>query len=722
LLKNGPPTRRFDGWSLYGPSMSHSTATDVGRTVRRAARLVIGLAAALALLATPVMPHAAANVPDDVATLDAPAAVTGVRLIAHQLVAVVGPPLVGDLPNEGAPAARTPDVSARLLIENTGTETLAGLRVVVELHPRATSRSQLRAALDGAGPQTVGQLISELAVPSLAPGDIAQLQLDVAGASASFVDIEHDITVRPLVMTVVRGSLALDVVRTAVVGVARRATSPLETAIVLPLDGQPLPRGGSASDRAGDLRPGERLDRLVTAAEAAPAGSITLAPAAHTLEDLAAAAAEALPGTTDLLERVRALAAQSNLVSSTYALADVASLAERDGTEALARAAVTEGRRRLGPLASRSVGASHLAVGPQTPTTLDLTPVDVLLVRWDDAAGLDLTVNPTGDLPPALRTAQTPSGRSLQVLVADPWIEQLLKIADGGAGYEMDAHRIVVESATAFAEEPGTAGRTLLIIPPLGWDAPGQLGTELTRRATDAPWLRIADPVTVVSRAATSTAGWAPTPTFDLLLDPILVQLATTSVRFTGFKSTVASLEEPPPVFGRGDDLLVATTTWPSGDRITRARAILDDLGTQMDEAIGVITIPGENVITLASERGTIPVTVQHPAGVSLDVIIEVTPQGRLVFEQGSSQPMRLDADGTGTVSFEARALGRGTFPLAITVRTPEGGVVLARALVSVRATAVSRPALIGIGVVVVGLLALGRRRKPTGAELQVVR
>jgi hypothetical protein len=115
-------------------------------------------------------------------------------------------------------------------------------------------------------------------------------------------------------------------------------------------------------------------------------------------------------------------------------------------------------------------------------------------------------------------------------------------------------------------------------------------------------------------------------------------------------------------------------------------------------------------------------VTVQHPAGVSLDVIIEVTPQGRLVFEQGSSQPMRLDADGTGTVSFEARALGRGTFPLAITVRTPEGGVVLARALVSVRATAVSRPALIGIGVVVIGLLALGRRRKPTGTKLQVVR
>ncbi len=712
--------------------MSRSSAISAGRTARRgpigpSRRRVARAATHVALLASltlaPAAPGWAATATDDVLPpAVSQAAAEQARLVLNDLVAVVGPPQTVPVADGEASAARASDVTARVLVENSGTVGLDGLRLVVELHPRATSRSELRVALDGVGPSSNGQVVLDTPLSTLAAGDVGQLAMSLSGRDISFIDARHDVAVRPLVLSLLRGSTVLDEVRTAVIGVSRPIDQPLETALVLPLDSQPVARNVGLERRSAALRPGERLDRLVEAAEAVPAGLVTLAPAAHTLEDLEAAAAEALPGMTDLWDRVRAASSTTSVLSSPYALADVAALVSRDATASLATEAVTEGRRRLASLLGSPVGAAHLALGPHTPTSVDLSPVDVLVVSWDDAAGPDLDLDPSTDLPPPLRSARAPSGRALQVLVADPWSERQLDGATGSHGWDVDAHRVVVESAITFGLQPGVGGRTFVVLPPLGWTAPGALPSELTTRLADAPWLRLAGPDRVVARAAASTAGWAPTPTSDPLLGPVLTQLASTDVRFNGYVSAIADDEDRPPVFSRHDDMLVATSAWPSGDRVARARAILEDIDRRMVNAIGSVLIPADNVITLASELGTIPVTVQHPTGVPLDVVVEVTPQGRLAFEEGSTQAMRLESPGTSTVGFQARALGRGTFPLAITIRTPEGGVVLARALVSVRATAVSRPALIGIGVVLLLLLLVGRRRRPRPVTLEVVR
>jgi hypothetical protein len=134
------------------------------------------------------------------------------------------------------------------------------------------------------------------------------------------------------------------------------------------------------------------------------------------------------------------------------------------------------------------------------------------------------------------------------------------------------------------------------------------------------------------------------------------------------------------------------------------------------------VDVPDDIVVTLTSERGAIPVTVQHPEGGPLDVLVEIAAQGRLTFQEGTSRLVRLEEGGTATVSFEATALSRGTFPVAVTVRTPDQGVVLAGRLVEVRATAVSRPALVAVAVIVVLLLLVGRLRRPRQPQLEVVR
>ena len=398
-------------------------------------------------------------------------------------------------------------------------------------------------------------------------------------------------------------------------------------------------------------------------------------------------------------------------------------LASSSSTADLATRAVVAGRQRITLPSMLDVapdGAHHL-VSPQTAASIDLAPVDVLLALWDDTSGPDLDANPSADLPPALRTGRSQAGRGLSVLVGDPWITDHLAAATGSSGWAVDAHRVVAETAMLFAQAPSREGRVVAVLPPVGWDAPGQLPDELYTRLAAAPWLRIDDPVTVAAEG-TVTAPWPGASDLTTARTELLGRLATAEDRLLGLTSAVAAAETPPAVVTRADDLLRAASVWPTPLPLDRAGRILEELEEEVDAAIGIVRVPDDSVVTLASERGVIPITIQHPEGAPLDVLVEVAAQGRLSFQDGTSREVRLEEGGTTTVSFDAIALSRGTFPLAVTVRTPSREVVLAGAVVRVRASAVSRPALVSIGVVVLLLLAVGRLRRPRQPQLEVVR
>lgn len=650
----------------------------------------------------------------------------GVRLVLNGLQAVVGPATSEEVPASEQNARLPSTFSARALVENPGEMGLDNVRLVVEVYAPVRSRSALRAALDEQGPVDPDgspRVVVDQQLDPVPARGVAQVELAIEEEQADLVVDDEDVVVRPVVVSVVQGRRILDEVRTASIGVARSVPRPLEAVLLLALDG-PAPATHEPLDRtAPALLPGGRLDRLLRALEGGPPGVVTAAPAPHAVEDLMRLVDSAVPGAPDVLGRLQAVSEDraAGIVSSPYALADVPALTAMEATEDLATAAIVAGRQRLLALVGAAPDGAHLLLAPQTPTSLDLAPADVLVMAWDDSLGPDLAADPTADIPPGLRTTRSSSGRSLDVLVGDPWVTTQLASATGRHGWAVDAHRVVAETAITFAQAPGVDGRALAVVPPLGWDAPGRLPDEVVARLAAAPWLRLADPVTVAARSRAGEA-WEPPATVGPDRTPLLSRLGVLQDRLDGLAAAVTDVEVQPAVVERSGDLLRAVSTWPVEDPVARAGRILDGLEEGIDEAVGEVLVPDDSVVTLASERGVIPITVRHPEGVPMDVLVEVVAPGGLTFEQGTTRPVRLEEGGTATVSFEARALGRGTFPLAVTVRTPTGDVVLARGLVSVRASAVSRPALIGVGGVVLLLLVLGRLRRPRRPRLEVVR
>lgn len=687
--------------------MSPSPLAVPGRARRRGAAALLALLTALS----------AAAVPAGATTTDGPVAA---RLVVSALTAVVGPAQEDTVPEGEESTGVASSLTARLLVENPGTSTLDSLRVVVTVHRRVTTRSELRRALDpatsDAGPVEV--VAVDRALDPLGPGDVAQVEVSIPAEAAGLVDTDDDVTIHPVTLSVVRAVSVLDQTRVAAIGVARPIARPLETVVVAPLDAD-VARDAEAN---ADLLPGGRLDRLLRAVERAPIDAVTLAPAPHAAEQLADLVAAAAPGATDMATRLASTVAErgAGVLSMPYALADVPALASSSSTEALATQAILAGRRRLTSGLEVEPDAAHLLVSPQTTASVELAPTDILVTSWDATSGPDLVATPTADIPPALRTGRSPAGRGLTVLVGDPWIADALASADGEHGWTVDAHRAVAETAMLFAQAPGRGGRVVAVVPPVGWAAPGLLADELYARLAQAPWLRLDDPVAVAARGVV-TAPW--TGLGPLVPDRtiLLGRVATAQNRLDGLAAAVSAAAAP-DVVARSDDLLRAMSVWPSPDPDGRADQLLTTVEEDTAAAIGTVTVPDDSVVTLASERGVIPVTIQHPDGVPLDVVVEVAAQGRLSFTDGTSRSVRLEEGGTATVSFEAIALSRGTFPMAVTVRTPGREVVLGSSLVRVRATAVSQPALVVIGGVVVLLLLIGRLRRPRQPQLEVVR
>jgi hypothetical protein len=688
---------------------------------------VLGLLVTLLVPSTPLPARAQELVPT-------------VRLVVSELAAVVGPGTRPVVPGDPAPdvtGAGAGVLRASVLVVNDGALDLDALDLVVEVHDRVDSRTALREALDGDGPTDAGRVVVQRDLATVPAGGVAQVAIEVTGEAGGWATPGAGTAVHPVVLSVLRGSVVVEQVRTAVVWVERRPPAPLDAVVVLPINAPPAQLLGS-TDPTAPLRPGAAVDRLVRTAEVAPRGLATLAVDAAVLEDLTAADAAGVPDAGTLRERLLTLVseAETGPVSLPYAAADVAALASSNRSTDLAALAVGEGRRRLRILTGRAPANVQLAVGAQSPASLDLVPVDVLVSRWDAAAGIDLAADPAAELPSPVRSSRTASGRSLTVLVGDPWLGDALAAADGAAGWPVDAHRIVAESAVMAADaDAGAPGDVLVLVAPLGWSAPGDLGPLLVEALGGAPWLAPADPGTVAAAAgATGLPSWTVVPAPTDVPDLLVAELGAVRERLSGLGAATSAGVDPigaagpsptdddvgPPIdlLEATDELLRAATTWPveeldpgAGERVATVRAAVD-------AALGTITVPDDATVTLTSDRGAVPVTVQHSDGVGLQVLVEVAAQGRLTFSS-ERQLVPVPPTGTATVSFEATALGRGTFPVVVSVFTPDGGVLLERSVLSVRATAVSRPALLAIVLVVLILLLLGGRRR--GPRLRVV-
>jgi hypothetical protein len=705
------------------------------------------LAAVLLLLLATVLtvaPTAHAQDADDRGDTHASAVLT-----ITGISGIVGPGSVP--PDQVASAPR--DLSLRLLVTNDGDTPLTNLRVVVETYASVGSRSVLREALDRGEVERRLIDVADSDVRDggvLAPGDVAGRELTVSGSEIGW---DGHGGVFPVKVSVLRGSEVLDRATTAVVHLADPPVGTLETVVVWPIDTPPWrgPDGVYAAGVDEPIQAGGRLDRLLAALEARPNAAVHLAPAAHLLEDLQDRSdgfPESVPGAggTEIrdvpaddpaaerasrtLERIRDLVATLPVppVAGPYADAAVAGLVAAPAPLAQdAATVVSEGRRRIQRVAGRAPDpAAYLATTPLTREALEVVPGEHLLLPWGFIDGPDLASNP--DLPTALRSVTAGSGRRFTATVADPRIEALLVEPDVSHGPLLATQRVVAETAMIFFAAPSMTGRPLLVLPPVDWSPHPRLPAPLLAALVDAPWLDLTTPLEQLGAAASAL----PRLTFD---EEALAGLpATLATELIAAQRQLEAVRSALPrgnadIAGRSygelhDQLLRVPSMWFRGGELDRAAALVRDVRAAVDRAFGTVEVPSSANITLPSDTGSIPVTLQRPTGGPLRVCVEVDSPGRLAWPDGDRNcGVTLTGEGSQTVSFDTRALSRGRSPVTVKVTDPTGTRQLGEATLTVNSTAISTPALIVTGGVVLGLVLWGsvRRRRPPRPKLEVV-
>lgn len=681
------------------------------------------------------------------------------RLIVTGLAGVLGPgsvPAAEPTEEGSAPSAPT-GLAVELLVENDGREDLDDLQLVVEVFDRTRARSTLRAALDQDAGVTDKLLVRTMPLrpdAGLAPGDVAGMRVTAAQEEIGWAAAGG---VYPLRLSVLEGSDTLDTVTTAVVYLAERPANPLLTTVVWPLDAPPWqePDGTYPPGVDEPIAPGGRLDRLVTAAERESSGQVLLAPSPHLLEALADRAdgfVETGPtgdrreiGADDpparraaqFLERIRELLADSRLdpLAAPYADVEIARLVEApDPLPGAAGTAVAEGRRRLARLGGRLPEAAVALSWPQTtPRALDLLPGEHVLLRYDEIVGPDASVDSTVDLPPTLRTVRTASGRSVTASVADPYVARTVAAAADTLSPVAAVQRVLAEAAMEYFSFPETAGRPLLVLPPADYGPRLRVARRLLAGLSQAPWLALGSPL----RAVTISPGAPPVATLAAEPDPLPEGLAGALVSARRRLDALAGATDDDVTFaGRTygqltDQLLRVPSMWFLDRGAAAATRHVTGVAEAVDAAVGTVAVPDAAQVTLTSETGRIPVTIRRPetpGAVPLDLRVRVASSGSLAWPDGqASDVITLEPGRSETISFTARALSTGTFPVIVTAADPTGLIEFPETELSVRSTAISGPALgITAAVVVVLLLAgLLRRRNGSGdrgAALEVVR
>jgi hypothetical protein len=670
-------------------------------------------------------------------------------------------------PVEGAPdaivtlaaidpvAASGTAVGFSVVIEHDGPQPWGRIEVVAELHGALGSRSALRTALAGG---TVPSVLQRSVVPgpALPPGGVARVTGAVPLVGRALTDATT--AVHPLRLRVLADGTEVGRIDTAIVRVGSAPTERLATTLVWPLDAPPTrgPDGGTSDMLDPLTRTGGRLDTLVGALDAlrgsdptlvALGPAVALAVPTQLVEDLALRAdgvptglvEDLLDGPTPpveaepveegalraalLLQRIRGttLALTGAPLVTPYADADLGRiLASPAALRPLAARAILEGAGRVPVLLGRDPSSVVLLDAPVAAAVLDLVPPRTVLVPHAALEAPDLSLDvPLGE---PVRSLRSPTGRVVTALVGDPYLTAALGASTRAqpADPVRAAHEVMVRTAMVHLEAPGRAGRSLVLLPPTGFDPDPRFAEELLARLAAAPWLE-PTPAALLP----SLAGLTPEPALLRAVpsDPLparLVSALTATERDLAL--LVGSID---PEAGRADDVvlvggralrdasdeLLRATSRAFATDVDRAVALLGGVRAGVDGAFGIVRIAVDDV-TLTDRDGTVPITLAHAGGVPLRVRLEVTGPAALTWTDGRVREVTLGVDAERSLEVPVRSGGTGRFPVTVRVTDPSGERVLATEVVGVRATALAGPALALIVVTVVALTVVGSVRQ----------
>ncbi|MEZ5171434.1 MAG: DUF6049 family protein [Acidimicrobiia bacterium] len=422
------------------------------------------------------------------------------------------------------------------------------------------------------------------------------------------------------------------------------------------------------------------------------------------------------PGLDAMLEAVRG---GQQLLSGPFVPVDAPSLVSAGMAPQLDQELIA-GAFSLGSTFSVGVDpetAVAVPVDDAAVSALTGTAIERLVVESDDLTPVEEPLTPAA---PFLLDAD---GTVASAAMANNAIRDLL---EGDSPPALKAQRFLAALSSVAFEQPGVA-RGIVLLSPQRWNPDAATLEAALAGLTAHPLLE-----------TTSIDGYfdaLPVDTWDEEDEPVVRHLegydppppnvttselgaATSDLR--GLSSLVD--DDDPRISAGGRNILVSLTSlWSGGEGRARAREELDVIHATAAEVTSLVTAASDQTVTITARRADIPVTFRNNADEPIEVLVHFESE-KLLFPEGDDFLVELPPRSS-TKRFEVEARTSGTFPLVMTVTSPDGRLEFQSSRLTVRSTAFTGVGLV-ITIAAASFLALwwgthwirSRRRKRAGA------
>lgn len=253
------------------------------------------------------------------------------------------------------------------------------------------------------------------------------------------------------------------------------------------------------------------------------------------------------------------------------------------------------------------------------------------------------------------------------------------------------------------SEEPNaSAPRGVVVVPPAGWVPDPALISDVLAGMADNPALVPQTLSALFGTVPVGANGYASTrrlsaSTASGISAPMAKAVQRGRRQLAAF--TGAVVKAPVVIAGLNDDLLATeSSAVPASTRAAGLTAFDHAFAAQVDQ----ITFSADHTVTLTSRRGTLPVTIDSSAPYAVTGQLTVASD-RLEFPSGSTRGVTIDRT-TNQIRVPVLARTLGDLPIQVTLRTPDGALVIAQSRLTVRSTATS---VVGVVLTILAALVL---------------
>jgi hypothetical protein len=504
---------------------------------------------------------------------------------------------------------------------------------------------------------------------------------------------------------------------------------PLRVGLVMPVSGRLSPTTLSPSGTA--LEPVEDLTGIMAAHRGV---AVSLAANPATVSALAAGGKKGRRAVTQLRSLTTAPVGNDQLLAQSYVPIDVAGLAGAGLTDEIG-AQMARGNALL------EAAGLHPTSGTWVDTSSDFTASGVgNLGDGLQAAHADHLILDDADLAPIPAGATAPKNLTF----AQPFslsVGHGRHVTAAGASSEVDAlftadpddpvlaanQMIAALEFIHFENAYESDARGIVVEPPASWQPSGALLTTLLTELAGNPVL---SPVTLSQFFTQVPTGGneepasrhlqAGSPAKSGVIPAATARhLAAARAHLTSFSEAVAGHRHP-AVFTELSDLLLAAEnrSFDAAGRAAAFAVFIQRFGVE----VNLVSLAAQSTITFTSRTASIPVSVLSSAPFPVKVVLSLSSD-KFAFPNGNARTLTLEHPTT-PVRIEARAVTSGDrLPVEVTLTTPDGQLVIARAALTVHSTSIS---IVGIALTALAALVLlvwwartwrkGRRRRPRAA------